>query len=77
MIFVLLEHNTRLRQKFCDKFFVFTAISGYPASTISRISGIRYPAKKVSGPTLNLALKKVELEVGGTKGYPVSLGLQS
>jgi len=26
--------------------------TGYPALIISRISGIRYPAKKVSGPTL-------------------------
>jgi len=26
--------------------------TGYPAFEISRISGIRYPAKKESGPTL-------------------------
>ena len=62
-------NNTRLRQKFCDKFVVFyrnIRLSGRISGNLPDIrltpdiwhknqSDIRYPAKKLSGPTLILS----------------------
>ena len=53
-MFVLQEHNKGLRQKFCDKMFIFyrnIRLSGR-ISGINNQPDIRNPAKKVSGPTL-------------------------